>query len=67
MRRLEGLPSRVEEDRFLFGREAGDGWGGDMPDGELALGGDAMAAVEEWRPVFSGNDAASKYSAGLVL
>lgn len=56
----------MEEERFLFGREAGDGWGGDMPDGELGLGGDAMAAVEEWRPVFSKSVASSKCSSELV-
>lgn len=38
----------MEEERFLFGRDAGDGPGGDMPDGELALGGDAMLEIG-WR------------------
>lgn len=42
-----GMFMSIVDGRFLLGAGAGDEYGGDMADGDVAYGGDAMIAVGE--------------------
>lgn len=55
-RRFAGaeLTSSDDEERFLFGSWAGDGLGGDIPAGDVALGGDAIMGRGKRRVLVKG-------------